>query len=182
MSASVLAHILNVIVFGDKTLSLRDIIIDARDTVCSLFKDKEYVTDLYDVINKAISLADNDNTDLENINCLGEGWVAEETLAIALYCSLRYEHDFSGGIIAAVNHSGDSDSTGAVVGNILGAINGYSQIDDKWKKDLELLDVLLEISDDLCFGCVLSEYDSYRDEDWVRKYVYMHWKENDCIQ
>ena len=79
--------------------------------------------------------------------------MAEETLAIALYCALRYEHDFSGGLIASVNHGGDSDSTGAVTGNILGAINGYDAIEDKWKTDLELSNVILEMADDLCYGC-----------------------------
>ena len=70
----------------------------------------------------------------------------------------RYEHDFSAGIIAAVNHDGDSDSTGAVTGNILGAINGYDSIGAKWKNHLKLMDVLLEMSDDLCRGCLMSEY------------------------
>ena len=55
--------------------------------------------------------------------------MAEETLAIAIYCSLKYQNDFSKGIIAAVNHSGDSDSTGAVTGNILGALLGFDAIE-----------------------------------------------------
>ena len=102
--------------------------------------------------------------DLENIRSLGQGWVAEETLAIAIYCSLKYTDDFSKGIIASVNHSGDSDSTGAVTGNILGALVGYGKIDDKWKYNLECSDVILEIADDICHGCLMSEYSSYYDE------------------
>lgn len=116
------------------------------------------------------------DTDRSNIRQLGGGWVAEETLAIAIYCALRYEHDFSAGIIAAVNHDGDSDSTGAVTGNILGAINGYDSIEAKWKNNLELMDVLLEMSDDLCHGCLMSEYDTYYDPDWARKYIEAHWE------
>ena len=88
-------------------------------------------------------------SDLDNIHRLGEGWVGEETLGIALYCALRYQNDFSKGIIAAVNHNGDSDSTGAVTGNILGALYGYDAIDNKWKDNLELIDVILKVSDDL---------------------------------
>ena len=76
--------------------------------------------------------------DLDNIHQLGEGWVAEETLGISLYCALRHQDNFSAGVIAAVNHSGDSDSTGAVTGNILGALLGYDSIDDQWKKGLDL--------------------------------------------
>ena len=63
--------------------------------------------------------------------------MAEEALAIAVYCALRYENDFSAGIIASVNHDGDSDSTGAIAGNILGALCGYDMIDEKWKRNLQ---------------------------------------------
>ena len=76
-----------------------------------------------------------------------------------------------------MNHDGDSDSTGAVTDNILGAINGYDSIEAKWKNHLELMDVLLEVSDDLCQGCRMSEYDTYYDPDWARKYIDAHWKE-----
>ena len=121
----------------------------------------------------AVSLSKNQETDLDNIHRLGEGWAAEETLAIAIYCSLRHSDDFSAGIIAAVNHKGDSDSTGAVTGNILGALLGYQAIEEKWKQNLELADVILEMADDLCHGCQMSEYDSYQDPDWIRKYIRM---------
>lgn len=102
------------------------------------------------IIDLAIELSEiPDADDLDNIHRIGEGWVAEETLGIALYCSLKYPNDFDKGIIAAVNHKGDSDSTGAVTGNILGALLGYDVIDLKWKEKLELKDEILEISDEL---------------------------------
>ena len=110
---------------------------------------------------------------MENILQLGEGWVAEETLAIALYCCLRYPADFDKAVIAAVNHSGDSDSTGAVTGNIMGAIVGYRNIGEKWRKDLELRDVILEIADDLCTENQLTRYNKneYSDHRWMEKYL-----------
>lgn len=77
-------------------------------------------------------------------------------------------------MIVSVNHKGDSDSTGAVTGNILGALIGYDAIDSKWKKDLELLDVILEVADDLCHGCQMSEYSYYFDPAWATKYMHMH--------
>ena len=158
-------------------MTLLEIIDEAVETTRRLFDGTDYLDDLCAIIDKAVRLAANHDTDRNNIRQLGGGWVAEETLAIALYCALRYEHDFSAGIIAAVNHDGDSDSTGAVTGNILGAINGYDSIEVKWKNHLELMDVLLEMSDDLCHGCRMSEYDTYYDPDWARKYIEAHWKE-----
>ena len=64
--------------------------------------------------------------------------MAEETLAIAVYCALKYENDFDRALIAAVNHGGDSDSTGAVTGNILGARLGARAIPEKYLDRLEL--------------------------------------------
>jgi ADP-ribosylglycohydrolase len=90
--------------------------------------------------------------DVENIGKLGEGWVAEETVAIAVYCVLKYLDDFEEALIAAVNHKGDSDSTGAVTGNILGAALGYDAIPEHFKNNVELLDVMLQVCDDLWEG------------------------------
>lgn len=78
---------------------------------------------------------------------MGEGWVAEETLAISIYSSLKYQNDFSKAITTAVNQKGDSDSTRAVTDNIVGAICGFDAIDKKWKDNLELFNVLLSVAD-----------------------------------
>lgn len=86
------------------------------------------------------------------IKQIGEGWVAEETLAIAVYCVAKYFGNFEKAVIAAVNHGGDSDSTGAVTGNILGAAVGYEALPEHSKTDLELHDVILHVADDLWQG------------------------------
>ncbi len=72
---------------------------------------------------------------------LGEGWIAEEALAIAVYCAL-VATDFKHGVLLAVNHSGDSDSTGAIAGNLLGAIYGYGEIPAQWVYDLEIRETI----------------------------------------
>ena len=144
-----------------------------------MFKDCEYTSELEDIIDRAVELSENDEADIDNIKCLGAGWVAEEALAIAVYCSLRYQNDFSSGIIAAVNHDGDSDSTGAITGNILGALAGYDAIEEKWKRNLELADVILEMADDLCYGCLMSEYSSYKDPAWENKYLFAEWNHSE---
>ena len=100
----------------------------------------------------AIDLSTNDRTDLQNVNALGGGWVGDEALAIALYCAIRHFDSFEDAMIASVNHGGDSDSTGAVTGNILGAAIGYEAIPQFFKNDLELHDVILHMADDLYRG------------------------------
>jgi len=176
MPAVVLTHIINRVVFSENRESLKSIILEAKQKTVELFSKDRHLKTLTDIIELAIELSENDDTDHNNIHHIGEGWVAEETLGIAIYCSLKYQNDFSAGVIASVNHRGDSDSTGAVTGNILGALLGFDNIDDKWKNDLELLDVLKEMSDDLCHGCQMNEYGSYNDPVWTQKYIYMHHK------
>lgn len=171
--AAVLVHIVNVGVYGDcpRGGTLLDAVEDAMDTAGRLFGRDPHWGELRALIDRAEALAENGAPDEENISALGQGWVAEETLAIAVYCALRYPDDFSKGVIAAVNHGGDSDSTGAVAGNILGAWLGCEAMEDKWKRNLELRDIILEMADDLCCGCPLEEYHEDRDPRWRRKYV-----------
>lgn len=171
--AAVLVHIVNVGVYGGcpRGGTLPDAVEDAMNTAQRLFGGDPHWGELRALISRAEALAENSAPDEENIRALGQGWVAEETLAIAVYCALRYQDDFSKGVIAAVNHGGDSDSTGAVTGNILGAWLGYEAIEEKWKRNLELRKVILEMADDLCYGCPLKEYHEDRDPRWLRKYV-----------
>ena len=112
----------------------------------------EDVRRMGELAERAILLQDNGKTDLENIGHLGEGWTGEEALAIALFCALKHFDNFEEAMIAAVNHGGDSDSTGAVTGNILGAAVGYEAIPQFFKDDLELHDVILHMADDLYHG------------------------------
>ena len=175
MPSAVVSHIISRILCSYDEMSLKDMVLEARDSVSKLFAGDKNLPVLVDIINRAVRLSEEaDADDLDNIHALGEGWVAEETLGIALYCALKYQNDFSKAMITAVNHKGDSDSTGAVTGNILGALVGYTAIDSKWKKNLELLDVILEVADDLCHGCQMSEYSHYQDPAWITKYMHMH--------
>lgn len=99
-------------------------------------------------ITKAQDLALTSLPSTAAIRQLGEGWVAEQALAISIYCALK-SHNFEHGVILAVNHDGDSDSTGSIVGNLLGTLHGESAIPVKWLKDLELQEVIRELGDDL---------------------------------
>jgi ADP-ribosylglycohydrolase len=83
-------------------------------------------------LRQALALAEREPVPTpEAVAALGEGWVAEEALAIAVYCALT-GGTFEAAVLAAVNHSGDSDSTGAITGNLLGAAGGRSAIPEAW--------------------------------------------------
>lgn len=132
---------------------LKDYLEEGYDTLGQLYpKEKKALYELMTLIENALLLVDSKASDVENIDKIGEGWVAEETLAIAIYCTAKYFNDFEKAMIASVNHKGDSDSTGAVTGNLLGAVVGYDAIPEFFKTDLELHDVILHVADDLWRG------------------------------
>jgi ADP-ribosylglycohydrolase len=99
----------------------------------------------------ATSLAAKGTPRAEEIESLGEGWVAEEALAIAVCCALVGERlgEVEPALRLAVNHSGDSDSTGAVTGNLLGARHGRQSLLDDLLLELELRDVVETLAEDL---------------------------------
>ena len=123
-----------------------------------------------ELLQKAMTLAKSDSRSCDNIREIGGGWVGEEALAIAVYACMRHANDFSEAIKVAVNHDGDSDSTGAICGNIMGAMLGIEGIDPKWADGLEMADLVLEVAKDLCDDCQMEEYGRYVDEVWMAKY------------
>lgn len=141
--AAIFASIINEIIYNDQSI---------LESVFSGIKQSRRHFDGQDfnyqvsLIEKALSLAYNNDSDIDNISKIGEGWVAEETLAIAIYCITKYKEDFEAAIAASVNHSGDSDSTGAVTGNLIGAMLGFDSIPLKYRNDLELYDEILKIA------------------------------------
>ena len=88
-------------------------------------------------------------------------------------------------VIAAVNHDGDSDSTGSITGNIMGAIYGYEAIKKEqlfcpkgrtFEETIELHNIILALADDLCSGCIISEYDPIDTPEkmqWFARYCEM---------
>lgn len=168
--AAALVHIISLLV-KKANISILDAVADSVVTMRKLFGDAKHIDYFHRLMEKAGNLATSSISDLEAIHQLGEGWVAEETLAIAVFCAIRYENDFESAIRAAVNHNGDSDSTGAVCGNILGARLGYNKIPQKFTEKLEFHDVLLELADDLLSDCQMSDYGEYSDPVWEEKYL-----------
>ena len=106
---------------------------------------------------------------VDSIAELGEGWVAEEALAIGIYCALRYSWDFKSGVQAAVNITGDSDSTGTIAGHILGVMNGENAIPEGWRKNLREYAIVSEMADDLCTKFEENSA-GHVTADWWQKY------------
>ena len=79
---------------------------------------------------------------------LGGGWVAEEALAIGIWCALTAEN-LEEGIVRAVNHGGDSDSTGLIAGHLLGLQYGVRAIPQRWYQQLELRNVIERLAADI---------------------------------
>ncbi|MGW4892302.1 ADP-ribosylglycohydrolase family protein [Kitasatospora sp. NPDC004240] len=94
-------------------------------------------------LRRALALAAAGPATPEAVETLGHGTVAEETLAIAVYAALaettpsRRHTRIERALLLAVNHSGDSDSTGAVCGNLLGAQLGDGMLPAAWLDRLE---------------------------------------------
>ena len=120
-------------------------------------------SEVEEALSAAVAAAAIDLPSPEAVERLGMGWVAEEALAIAVYCALVHQDDFAAGVRLAVNHGGDSDSTGAIAGNILGALLGVEAIPACWLEGLELREEITAVADDLLTG--------YRDADeWRLRY------------
>lgn len=155
---------------------LRECIDVCFSVVTKLYPEHQaHIDYMQKLVNKAIQLSAQNKSDIEAISQLGEGWVAEETLAIAIYCVFKYPDNFEKAIIASVNHSGDSDSTGAVTGNIMGALLGYDAIPDYYKENLELRWLIEELADDLATDIPVEaygdNYDTPEKRNWMKKYV-----------
>ena len=84
----------------------------------------------------------------QRVELLGGGWVAEEALAISVYCALSATSP-ADAMANAVNHGGDSDSTGSITGNILGAALGVDWLDAELLGELEGRSVIEQLADNL---------------------------------
>lgn len=136
--AALLSHILNAIVHAE--MALEEAIEDALKTVSDLYRNTNpySLLGVKNMIQTALQLSKNGNPDIENIHTVNYPASQSSILAIALYCCVRHRDNFSDAILAAVNHSWNSQSVGTITGCIMGACLGYHAVDKKWLKDLDL--------------------------------------------
>jgi len=141
LAAGFFAHLIGEIIEGSELPA-------AIESVRKILLSHEKHQEVLAAVDKAVDLAAVGDANPETVEKLGGGWVAEEALAISLFCALKAE-DFVHGVRLAVNHSGDSDSTGSITGNILGTMWGRQAIPDEFLQELELRDIIEEIVKDL---------------------------------
>ena len=141
LTAGALAVIVSLVLSGT---ALADAIRAAKEELRKHPSHKETLA----AIEKAESLAKSRPRERSALRELGKGFVAEEALAMGIYCALS-ARDFEDAIILAVNHSGDSDSTGSITGNLLGAAAGVEAIPARWLAHLELRPIIEALADDL---------------------------------
>jgi ADP-ribosylglycohydrolase len=138
LSAGVLAVIVSELLDGTE---LPNAIMVARNELTKWDGHEEQLG----ILDRAVDLAAR-RPDPEAIaDHLGGGWVGEEALAIGV-CAALAADDMVDGLLMAVNHSGDSDSTGSICGNVLGAAMGLDAIPAAWLAELELREVIERIS------------------------------------
>ncbi len=113
---------------------------------------QEHSHETVQALERALLLASSDPS-AAAMESLGEGWIAEEALAMAVYAALSYpESDqIHTALSLAVTHSGDSDSTGAICGNILGALHGETALPPVLAFEVEGRGTILALADDFIY-------------------------------
>lgn len=141
LSAGAFAVMIHAIV-GCETLN------DAAQQALDCLRRHEGHEETTRAVTLALELANSDAPTDRAIRQLGEGWIGEEALAIGFYCA-AVGKSLEEGVVLAANIDGDSDSTGSIAGNLLGALHGRDSIPLRWLNALELRDVTEEIAGDL---------------------------------
>ena len=168
-SSAWLAEFVRIAVYGKRREDAR---IEDSLKLISIPRETDPNGELRSFIERAVALANSEDiSDIDAIHMLGKGAVGEEALAIALFCAIKHQRDFGAAIRAAVNHGGDSDSTGAICGNILGAWMGSEAVANAFNLDvLELRDVIETMAQNLFRAANGLTPEPREDPQWDKKY------------
>lgn len=135
ISAGALAELLQKLYYGQS-------LPDAVDDLIVELDEIENAESTRDALQHAVELEAEGRPCAPTIKELGEGWVGEEALAIAVYSALSFPTDYAQAVRLAVNHDGDSDSTGSICGQIMGMLLGAGAIPVEWRDGVELCNVI----------------------------------------
>jgi ADP-ribosyl-[dinitrogen reductase] hydrolase len=142
LAAGAFAQIISAITRGDSIRSAAEGALDR----CREMEDGSEVTE---AMHAALTMADRGLSPTpERVELLGAGWVAEEALAISLFCAVGATNTAEA-MAGSVSHGGDSDSTGSLTGNLLGAALGVDWLDDSLLAQLEGRSIIEQVGSDL---------------------------------
>lgn len=161
LSAGALGYLVSQLIRGE---DLRT----ATDEVLEKLADRAGNEEVSRRVTAARRLADGGAADPVTIEAnLGSGWTAPEALGIGLHAALASKGDFDTALATAVNHSGNSATTGAVCASLMGAALGAEAIPERWLVELELREVIEWLVHDagMEFGPEPPE-----ETDWFQRY------------
>lgn len=109
--------------------------------------------ELVQVLGRARKLALQGKPSVDAIERLGGGWTGDEALAIAIVCALTSESGTpeagADALWRSVAHGGDSDSTGSLTGNLIGALHGPTAFPAAWQRQVEMSELIVRLARDL---------------------------------
>ncbi len=115
-------------------------------------------TPLMKTILRAVDEAVTDRNPVRSMKKLGLGKKADEALALAVYCVLKTGH-LKDAVLMACNQDGDSDTCGAICGNIMGTQDGVQAIPKSWRGNLECDDLIRKLSQ-----CLYDHHQTSQEE------------------
>lgn len=141
--AGALSRIISLMTHHGKTFEIAQAdtfdFLKKEESICGTIKLWELSQELHALDNKF---------NHEHFSDIGVGWTGDEALAMSIYCALKND-TFLESIINAVNHSGDSDSTGSITGQLIGTQNGVQSLPVLLLQELELGNVIMEQAEQL---------------------------------
>ncbi len=129
-----------------------DTLADSVDFTLRFLKQQEHHEETTRALEHAVQAASRPPS-AAAVEALGGGWVAEEALAIAIYAALAHPgpDEILDALSLSVSHSGDSDSTGSICGNILGALHGETALPPELAFEVEGRGTTLTLADDFIY-------------------------------
>ena len=149
LSAAAQAGMIQMCISGASVLQAVDRITELLPKLWPEHQDASLMAAILDMAQRTAYMAIPDD---EAVDALGAGWVGEEAVAIAVCCALRYPEDVKGCLRMAVNHSGDSDSVGAIAGNLLGASLREDQLPRDWLENIQGKELVIRAAEECVRG------------------------------
>lgn len=122
----------------------------AMEVADQLLAREEDAEETQQAVAAAKGVTDDGSLSFEEMITLGEGWVGEEALAIALAVARAADLSSADGVRQALwlaaRHDGDTDSTAAMAGNLIGAICEPEAMPKRWVEQIKMRQVIEELT------------------------------------